>query len=247
MRLSLSLNGRVTVLTAVLLPIFLLLGNWQLQRAEEKRGIDTRFSARQQQAPISLTALTALDDRAFVPVKLKGEFDSQHHFLLDNRSFGGQLGYEVLTPMHTSSGEWVLVNRGWIKAKPQRRDLPTVPRVTGTIDTRGTVYVPLSEPFLLAEQIFNEVEWPLVVQAVEIEKFAGLLNRELFPQTVRLEEGAPGALRIDWQPINVQPEKHVGYAVQWFSMAAALVLWFLVANTNIWQVFRTKAVRPKDD
>lgn len=247
MRLSLSLNGRVTVLTAVLLPILLLLGNWQLQRAEEKRAIATRFSTRQQQAPISLTALKELDDRAFVPVSLQGQFDNQHHFLLDNRSRRGQPGYEVLTPMHSSSGEWVLVNRGWIKAKPERRDLPAVPSVEGTIDTRGTVYVPLSEPFLLAEQTFGKVEWPLVVQAVEIEKFAGLLDRELFPQTIRLEEGAPGALQIGWQPINVQPEKHVGYAVQWFAMAAALVLWFLVANTNVWQVLRTKSGRPKDD
>lgn len=240
MRLSLSLNSRVTALTVVLLPLLLLLGYWQLQRAEEKRVIEANFTTRLQQTALSVEELKQLEDRAFVPVSLQGQFDNQHHFLLDNRSQGGRAGYEVLTPLLTESGEWVLVNRGWIKANPDRKDLPVVPEVEGPVNTRGTVYVPPGEPFLLAEQIFRDLEWPLVVQAVEIDKFTQVLDRQLFPQVVRLRENAPGALGIDWQPINVQPEKHVAYAAQWFAMAVALMLWFVFANTNLWQLLRPR-------
>lgn len=238
MRLSLSLNRRVTALAAVLLPLLLLLGYWQLQRAEEKRVIDANFTSRLQQTALSLEELKKLDDRAFMPISLRGQFDNQHHFLLDNRSQGGRSGYEVLTPLLTDDGEWVLVNRGWIQANPLRKDLPDLPEVEGVVDTRGTVYVPPGKPFLLAEQTFHDLEWPLVVQAVEIDTFAQLLDRQFFPQVVRLRENTPGALEIDWQAINVQPQKHLAYAVQWFALAAALVLWFVFANTNVWHLFR---------
>lgn len=243
MKLSLSLNTKLSVLTALLLPVLLLLGNWQLQRAEEKRTIEATVIARQQQAPVALGELKKGSDLAFSPVRLNGQFDDRHQFLLDNRMHGGRLGYEVLTPLQTESGDWALVNRGWIQAKPKRQHLPPIPTIEGVVHTTGTVYVPLGEPFLLAEQTFQDVEWPLVVQAVELEKFAALLGRELFPHVVRLDEGARGALEIDWQPINVQPEKHTAYAVQWFAMAAALMLWFLFANTNVWQMLRAGSGR----
>jgi surfeit locus 1 family protein len=241
MKLSLSLDIKVTVLVAVLMPVLLLLGNWQLQRAEEKRAIRDEFITRQRQAPVSVIELSVQsggETLAFTPVSLLGRFDNQHHFLLDNRMHRGQLGYEVLTPLLTDNGQWVLVNRGWVKAKAERRDLPAVPAVEGAISTVGTVYVPPGKPFLLARQIFRDVEWPLVVQAIEVDKFASLLNRDFFPHVMRLRKGAPGALTVDWQPVNVQPEKHTAYAVQWFAMAAALALWFLFANTNAWQVLK---------
>lgn len=243
MRLSLSLNTKVTLLTVILMPLLLMLGNWQLNRATEKRAIETEFISRQQQKPVEIARLDETADLAFRPVRLTGRFDNEHPFLLDNRVHAGQLGYEVLMPLRTDSGQWVLVNRGWIKGKADRRNLPEVPAVQGEVQTRGTIYVPPGKPFLLAEQQFEDVDWPLVVQAVEVDKFSRVLNRPLFPSVVRLDQSAPGALKINWQPINVQPEKHVAYAVQWFAMAAALAIWFVFANTNLWQLLKS-ARRP---
>ena len=57
-----------------------------------------------------------------------------------------------------------------------------------------------------------------------------MLGRPLFPYSVRLDAGQPGALRVDWEPINTQPEKHTGYAVQWFAMAIALVLFWVYSS-----------------
>lgn len=239
MRLSLSLNTKVTVLTLVLMPLLLMLGNWQLHRAAEKRAIEAKLQRRQNQAPLNFSEVEANGDLAFLPVRLAGRFDNDHTFLLDNRVYRGQLGYQVLTPLRTDGGRWVLVNRGWIQGSPDRRNLPRVPPVAGRIETRGSIYVPPGRPFLLAEQRFDQVSWPLVVQAVEVDKFAGVLGRQLFPSVVRLEAGAPGALRIDWQPISVRPEKHIAYAVQWFAMAAALAVWFVFANTNLWRLLKS--------
>ncbi|MEX1033959.1 MAG: SURF1 family protein [Cellvibrionaceae bacterium] len=235
MKLALSLNRRVTALAVLLLPILLSLGVWQLQRAEEKRAIETRYMARQQLSPLTLGELDNVSDQAFLPIRLAGRFDNRHSFLLDNRTREGRPGYEVLTPLLTGDGRWVLVNRGWIKASPIRQDLPVIPPIEARVEISGTVYIPPDEPFLLAEQTFQTVEWPLVVQAVEIDKFAALLDRALFPQVIRLRQGSAGALQVGWQPVNTQPQKHVAYAVQWFALALGLALWFVFANTNLWQ------------
>lgn len=243
MRLSLSLNAKVTALAALLFPMLLLLGNWQLERADEKRAIAAAFKARQQQAPVSIDRIREDADLAFTRVELSGRFDNQRYFLLDNRVYAGQLGYEVLSPFLTAGNQWVLVNRGWIKGGRDRRNLPEIPGVEGASRVSGSVYVPPGKPFLLAEQDFSAADWPIVAQAVEIDKFAAVLKRDLFPFVVRLDESAPGALQSNWEPINVQPEKHVGYAVQWFAMATALVIWFVFANTNLAQLLKRAMAR----
>jgi cytochrome oxidase assembly protein ShyY1 len=48
-----------------------------------------------------------------------------------------------------------------------------------------------------------------------------------------LSEGQPGSLAFDWMPVEeITPEKHVGYAVQWFGLATALLIIYLGVNTK---------------
>lgn len=246
MRLSLSLNGKVTALAIAVLPILLLLGTWQLQRAEEKRAIQDSLEARQQEAPQPMATIDEQAESqtlAFRRVLLKGEFDNERIFLLDNRVRSGQVGFEILSPFRSSSGQWLLVNRGWVKGDPARRQLPSPPPVEGEVETEGLIHVPAGEPFMLGEQILSPGQWPQVVQAVEVEKFAALLDLPLFPYVLRLREAAPGALNADWPTIMVGPEKHVGYAVQWFAMSLALIIWFIVANTNVVALIKSRRKR----
>ena len=83
-----------------------------------------------------------------------------------------------------------------------------------------------------------------MVQAVEIDKFLTALDGErLFPFVVRLGESEPSAYEARWPLINAEPEKHQGYAVQWFTMAAALALIFIIRSSNIWQLLRSRKKR----
>src|SRR5690606_30035585 len=153
------------------LPVLLLLGSWQLQRAEEKRAIQDSLEARQQEAP---QPLASIDEQAepqslaFRRVLLTGEFDNRRIFLLDNRVRSGQVGFEIISPFRSNSGQWLLVNRGWVKGDPARRQLPSPPAVEGQVETEGLIHVPAGEPFTLGEQVLAPAQWPQLVQAVEV-------------------------------------------------------------------------------
>ena len=233
---------RLTLFTLVLVPLMTALGFWQLARAEEKAALAEAFESRQKQPPTPLSSAQerAPEALAYLPVELTGHFREGEYFLLDNRTQGGRFGNEVLGVFELSgSDELVLVNRGWVPADPARLQWPEVPPVPGRVTLRGHVYVSPGHPYLLAETPLED-NWPRRIQAVEMNKLASVLpaDRGLFPYPVRLDDGEAGALSVDWRVINVSPEKHTGYAVQWFAMAAVLLFFYLLRCSNLWQLLR---------
>ena len=232
---------RITLFCVLLIPLFVGLGFWQLQRAEEKAVLSASFEVLREQPPAPLASLWSKPAAAlaYIPVEFSGTFLRDEYILLDNRMQGGQFGYEVLAIVQLENGTGVLINRGWLAGDPSRQSLPRVPEVAGEVTIRGHIYVAPGAPYLLAAQRFD-AGWPKRIQAVEMDKLAPLvetlLTERLFPYPVRIDAGEPGALSVDWQVINVSPQKHHGYAVQWFTMAAVLFLFYLFQSSNLWQL-----------
>lgn len=245
MRLQFDVEWRITLATLVLLPILVSLGFWQLQRAEEKQRLEAEWAQRQSAAPVALETLAGQDPEqlAYRGVRLNGEFLPDRYLLLDNRVREGRFGYEVLGIMALESGGIAVVNRGWLAGDPARRALPEVAWPRGRVSLTGHLYRSPGEPYLLGEQDLSG-DWPLVIQALEIDAVAARLVQEfpggMFPLEVRLGPGQPGALLADWQLVNASPQKHQAYAVQWFSMAVVLVLFWLLRNSNLWSVIRNR-------
>jgi cytochrome oxidase assembly protein ShyY1 len=235
------MEWRLTLFAAVLTPLLVALGFWQLERAEQKAEISAAHARRQAAPPASLGELAALpgDELAYRRASLRGRFRPGQYFLLDNRIRGGRFGNEVIAPFESQDGGLVLVNRGWVPADPARRELPDVPEVPGSVALEGTVYVPPGDPYLLGEQVL-EPGWPVRLQALDIDLMGQALGDadKLFPYTVRIDAGEPGALAVDWVVVNVSPAKHRGYALQWFAMAAALAIAWLLRSSNLWQWLR---------
>lgn len=244
-KFSFDPEWRITLLSAILVPLMVALGFWQLQRASEKAGLSAAWEMRQQGAPLPIAELwdAAAAELAYRPVSLQGHFLEREYVLLDNRILGGRFGYEVIgiVKLHATD-ELVLVNRGWIAGDPARLELPQVPPVSGQVDLTGTVYVAPGSPYLLAEQQLQP-GWPKVLQAVEMDKLSTALEElgagTVFPYTVRLAQGQPGALQVDWQVVNVSPEKHRAYAAQWFTMAAVLFIFYFLRSSNIWDLLKS--------
>ncbi|MCY1293584.1 SURF1 family protein [compost metagenome] len=209
-----------TLVVLALLPVLVGLGFWQLSRAEEKRALLASYEARRHAEPMAVGQLEQSRDPAYRRVTLNGHFDAQHSLLLDNRQRDGRVGVELLQPFYDqASGLWLLVNRGWLPW-PDRR----VPPAFTTPDTvqalTAWVYVPPGASFQLHADPLGGA-WPRLVTAIDPRGLWQQLGRGGWPYEVRLEPG-PAALVSDWPIIAMSPEKHTGYAVQWFAMAAAL-------------------------
>ena len=227
-------DWKLSLLTALLLPLLLSLGFWQLQRAAEKLALQEQYAARQQEAPVALEQLNAADDLQYRQVELTGRYDNAHNFLLDNRIHEGKVGYDLITPFVTEAQRIVLVNRGWLAQGPTRAQLPPLNVVDGLVTVRGSVYVPVGRPLTLGV-ITPEAGWPQVIQTLDpmpAGAVAGYRAADVFPYSVRLAAGAPGVQVRDWPVISMTPERHQGYAVQWFAMAAMLLGLYLYYSTR---------------
>lgn len=210
-----------SILVLLLFPGLIALGCWQLARAEEKRELLAAHQAQQLAAPISIDELERQADPAYKRVWLHGFFDARHTLLLDNRTRAGKAGVEVLQPFYDqTSGLWLLLNRGWL-AWPDRRISPTFATPNTPLRLQATVYVPLGEAFQL-QTLEPATGWPRLVSEVKPHALWQQLGRGGLDYEVRLEPG-PAAFQSDWSVVAMSPDKHLGYAVQWFALAAALL------------------------
>jgi cytochrome oxidase assembly protein ShyY1 len=78
---------------------------------------------------------------------------------------------------------------------------------------------------------------PATVQTLYWDGWQGslsmLTDSEVFPYEVRIEPESPLALVAEWTVVNQSPSMHLGYAVQWFAMAAVLLLIGVLRLTNV--------------
>lgn len=214
-----------TVLTFAAVAVFVALGNWQLGRAEQKRTLAADFAAG---GPAIDWRRLPADAPRYQRVFLRGRYDAEHQFLLDNRSHESVAGVEVLTPLVLEDGRAVLVNRGWQPWGATRRDLPAVavggePRdVVGRIDELPRPGIWLKPP--------PATGWPRLVQYPRMEELSAALGRELAPRQVLLDPGVPDGYLRDWVVPGTTPDRHLGYALQWFAFAAlAATIWLVLS------------------
>lgn len=219
-------NLFLTLLAIIGMGFFISLGFWQLHRAEEKRQmlemLDTRLAGK----VLPLQSVIADQNTwQYQSVQFKGKLLNKQQFLLDNKINHGQVGYEVITPVRVVGiKNLVLLNRGWIAAGQDRRILPTIKSVFGSVKIHGIIRVPLAGGIVLkAENEPNNV-WPLRIQQLDFQWMQSALHQPIYPFVVLLDKKAANGFVRDWQFVNSQPAKNIGYAVQWFVFAGVLFI-----------------------
>jgi surfeit locus 1 family protein len=204
-------------------------GLWQLNRAGEKRDLESRFA--RGSAAEALERLVADEDSGefrYRTIRLTGRYDATHQVLLDNISSGGQPGYQVLTPFTTREGT-VLVNRGWLPASGDRRILPDIRvddqerEVLGRIERlpRPGIELATAAPPATAA-------WPRRLLFPTTGQVSAQLGTPLRGYQLLLDPGAPDGYLRAWKPGGFGPDRHVAYAVQWFGLALTVVIIYVV-------------------
>ena len=217
-----------TILTLALIGVLFGLGAWQLDRMREKRALFADFAAGAR-STVNLSAVSSGRGVRYQRVAAAGHFDSKHQILLDNLTHDGQAGYHVLTPFVTDAGSMVLVDRGWISQGVTRSDLPDVSvgtgmrTITGRLDELPRAGIALRNPA-------SDDSWPRVLSYPDMAELQTLFDRRLYPQIVLLDPDQPDGHVREWRPATFPPERHLGYAITWFALAATVLIIHLVTS-----------------
>lgn len=220
-----------TLATLLLLPLLLGLSLWQWQRAEQKQALQDAFQSRVRQEAVALQTLATPADELYRTVTAEGRYDSAHQILLDNQVYQGQPGYYVYTPLRlTDQQSAVLVNRGWVPLGESRAQQPVVSLNEADIRVTGRLGQPSNPGILLDNPRTNQ--WPKVVQHIDYSELSQALEYTLTDAVILLDPAAPDGYVRNWQPTfgGMGPERHIGYAVQWFALAITLIIIYIVMN-----------------
>jgi surfeit locus 1 family protein len=214
----------MSAFVAVMLPLVIALGFWQLERADEKRWYQTRQLDRMTGFPQAPPHVIDAES-AFLRVAVEGEYRPGRHYLVDNRVHGGRPGYWVISEFAATDGRVWLVNRGWLAGPPSRESLPLVPTPEGEHRLVGVLWPDTGMPPLLAADPWP-THWPKRVQRLDIARMAeepGVVAAE-----VRLEPDEPGTFVPAPLDVSFSPAVHQGYALQWFGLGVALAIGYVI-------------------
>lgn len=240
-------NGKLAIFALLFFPLTVGLGIWQLQRAEQKRTLANLYEERAVEVPIELSELDPDQGLQYLQVLVsRAAAETQRYFLLENRMRNGRVGYEVLWPVQLEDGQWLVINRGWVAAGLYRHELPDIPPLKAE-QLGGYLYYNDDVPH--AKELSKEDNsWPQRLNWISLPRIEQQFGEKFFPSIMRLETEAdwPSTdLLTGWEVSSVSPEKHTGYAVQWFLMAFALVVLTLGANSNLLETLRYRRASKK--
>ncbi|NOQ36527.1 MAG: SURF1 family protein [Methylococcaceae bacterium] len=209
--------------------LLLNLGFWQVRRAEEKR-VFIEKQQTQLKTVLNLNTQTTddLESLRYRQITANGFYDKDTQFLIDNQIIKGKAGYFIITPFVLAGGtKAVLVNRGWLPANPDRTILPAISFIENQTQINGRINSFPSVGLKLEGAEIPTEGWPSVVQVVESSVLAKKLGYDLFSFQVELDPKATAGYTRNWLESSIMPpEKHIGYAVQWFGLAITLTILF---------------------
>lgn len=216
------------MLTALFFLLFLRLGFWQIQRANEKNMMIVAQKAQEKQKPKLWTKKQTLPLQ-YASIKLKGHYLPQK-LLLDNQHYHHQFGYDVLSAFELKDGVVILVDRGWVPGNLDRQVFPNVQIPQSEIKLRGYAYFPNKKQWVLGPILEEKGNKTIILERVDVQLISQVLQKEVSPFIIRLEKRDAHGFVREWETVSMPPQRHLAYALQWFVMALVVLIIFVALN-----------------
>ena len=195
---------------------FIGLGVWQLERAHEKR----QMLLKAQTASVELLQVWHEKDKPqpYQRLEITGTY-LPTMLWLDNQSRDHIFGYDLLLAIETTDHQVLIVDQGFVRGDATRQSLPkiTIPRGTQTVI--GYAYYPSFKHWLLGVPYEIRENHQVLVEVLDSSLFSKILHKTVYPFIIRSQSGVPDGLNQDWPLVSMPPERHMGYAIQWFALA----------------------------
>jgi len=224
---TLILGWALTVLVAA---GFLRLGVWQLARMHEKQAMLDAVQRTLGERLAEPLAASLARANGYDWAAGTGRFTDAPALLLDNQGRDDRAGvraYRVFQPDAPGAAA-LLVELGWLPL-PGDRKLPAIARPGGDMRVQGLLAPPPSHGLLAA--IATPQDGAVLTTGLDAPNLRALLRApDLAPRVLKLDPALKfGYARdLDILPNTLPPERHRGYAVQWFALAGAVLITALV-------------------
>ncbi len=215
-------------LTVAFCAAFIALGNWQTRRAAERRALGASYDAALRAPAVELPAAPVRPaEYAHRRVAVRGRFVAEQTILLEFKRRRGRLGYEVVTPLRFAGTDLhVLVDRGWVAARPEPGQLPEIRTPAGELRLEGIALARLPQALDLERGPPPGRVWPNL-RIDDVRTATGLRLQPLVIE--QLSDTGDGLLR-EWPRPDLDAARNDAYALQWYSFAAVAVVIFVALS-----------------
>ncbi|WP_275272152.1 SURF1 family protein [Limnobacter sp. P1] len=226
------------------------LGQWQTGRAQEKQTLFDAQARALAAEPVSpASARLDLDNLSYRKIELRGRFEAKALIYIDNRQINGRPAVQVVQGFRPEGASFLIpVDRGLLLRNPaEPRLAPNMPaeamREGEMFNLQGTILPRFAQSAELRGIALGDAENIVMAQSNgfevwsnfsvdEFEKRTGepvsnfVVTQQPVAQTAGQQPQASiaGGFYHLAVPLQEQVAKHRGYAFQWFTMSAVLVL-----------------------
>jgi surfeit locus 1 family protein len=223
-----------TALALAALAVLIGLGVWQLERLQWKEGLIAEIEARSTGAPITIAEALAIArqgrDPDYYRVRVEGRFHhDKERYLFAQSLAEGTPGWHVITPLETTGGDMVLVDRGFVPDVLKEASSRASGLVEGVVTVTGIVRSPEIQGSFVPDNEREANRW--------FWRDLGAMARSMFPEgTVEMapffldaeKSDVPGGWPEGGQTRLELPNNHLQYAITWFLLALCLLVIYAV-------------------
>ena len=216
-----NFKSKILIFAIIFVPITISLGLWQIERANEKKVIISNYDKLLVSTPIALQKEQPLEN--WQPIETDGAYQDLVIYE-DNAINSGKAGFKVYHLFQNGDGTFMFVHRGFIERNLIKNNLPRIDTPLRKKNIKGTALFKQNNTFV---KNIEESDIRIIQEfntSVLIERFPILKDRYLHPFLFNLDVRDADKFQPIEKPVNMTASKHIGYAIQWFGLCAALII-----------------------
>ena len=216
-----NFKSKILIFAIIFVPITISLGLWQIERANEKKVIISNYDKLLVSTPIALQKEQPLEN--WQPIETVGAYQDLVIYE-DNAINSGKAGFKIYHLFQNGDGTFIFVHRGFIERNLIKNNLPRIDTPVGKKNIKGTTLFKQNNTFV---KNIEESDIRIIQEfntSVLIERFPILKDRYLHPFLFNLDVRDADKYQPIEKPVNMTASKHIGYAIQWFGLCAALII-----------------------
>lgn len=216
-----NFKSKILIFAIIFVPITISLGIWQIERANEKKLIIANYDKLLVSAPVALQKNQMLNN--WQPIETTGTYEDTIVYE-DNAINNGKAGFKVYHLFRNDDGTFIFVHRGFIERNLIKNNLPEIEIPAEKKSIYGTTLFKQNNTFV---KNIEESDSRIIQEfnpSLLIDKYPMLKDKYLHPFLFNLDIRDVNKYQPIEKPVNMTASKHIGYAIQWFGLCAALII-----------------------